>query len=97
MAVVSVCSVVRAGDVDIILETLRGVDRADSLNYNGQQVSFGGGANIMIAARDGFYEDTSGNVVEFSTPSLGAEVTISGTALTCKEYFLPRSDRVSKE
>jgi hypothetical protein len=85
---VSVSTVVRAGDIEVILETLRGVDRADSLNYNGQQVSFGGGANIMIAARDGYYEDTSGNTVKFFTPSLGADVTITGTALTQDDAFL---------
>jgi hypothetical protein len=91
-ALVAVNSLVKAdsavGDFTI-LETLRGVDRADSLNFDGQAVSFGGGANLMIAARGGMYEDTSGNSIGFATSSLtGSEIVLAGTAQTQNDCFL---------
>lgn len=57
----AVCSITNASGSSQILETLRGVDRDDSLSFDGHEVSMGGGANLMIAAYDGMYEDCTGN------------------------------------
>ena len=64
--------------------TLRGVDQSDSVNFHGLQVSFGGGADMMIAAKGGMYESPEGNHVSFFTDSLGSPVTLQGAAQSCK-------------
>ena len=67
-----------------IVKTLRGVDQSDSLTFNGMQVSFAGGADMMIADKGGMYESPEGNHVQFVTDSLGFPVTLEGTAQTRK-------------
>ena len=48
------------------------------------QVSFAGGADMMIADKGGMYESPEGNHVQFVTDSLGFPVTLEGTAQTRK-------------
>lgn len=71
----------------LFAETLRGVDRGNELNFDGVEVSFGGGANLMIADKGGMYEDPSGNKVRFKTNSLGAETTLPGADQTQDDIF----------
>ena len=75
-------AIIQAIAIDGIETTLRGVDKATSLDFEGCYVSLGGGANLMVAATDGMYEAPEGNTVAFVTESLspGLELTLQGTA-----------------
>ena len=74
-----------AASIDVTMASIRGVGIYESSTYEGAAVSYAGGANLFFAG-SGMNDDPSSNSVKFRTAELSStEVSLPGTALSCKQ------------